>query len=236
MADNPRLDDLKRRVQLDPASIAFAALAEEFRRAGRFEEAVATCRAGLQRHPAYLSARVTLGRALIETGQFDEAREELEHVLRLAPENLAAIRGLADIHHRLGELPEALEQYRSALDVAQTAVVAQEVVATQTAAVIADVIPDVIPEVVPEFVPGVVPEVVPEVGPEALAAIIAEAVATQAPDVVREIIATPAFEIPVTLPASSRPDPPDLIRLEQFLAAILRARAESNPSPLASAR
>ena len=38
MADNPRLDDLKRRVQLDPTSIAFAALAEEFRRAGRFEE------------------------------------------------------------------------------------------------------------------------------------------------------------------------------------------------------
>lgn len=228
MADNPRLDDLKRRVQLDPASIAFAALAEEFRRAGRFEEAVATCKAGLQRHPAYLSARVTLGRSLIETGQFDEAREELEHVLRLAPENLAAIRGLADIHHRRGELPEALEQYRSALDVAQTAVVAQEVVATQTAAVI--------PEVVPEAVPEIVPEVVPEVVPEALAAIIAEAVATQASAVVRDIVATPAFEIPVTLPASSRPDPPDLIRLEQFLAAILRARAESNPSPLASAR
>jgi len=232
MADNPRLDDLKRRVQLDPASIAFAALAEEFRRAGRFEEAVATCKAGLQRHPAYLSARVTLGRSLIETGQFDEAREELEHVLRFAPENLAAIRGLADIHHRRGELPEALEQYRSALDVAQTAVVAQEVVATQTAAVI----PEVVPQVVPEAVPEIVPEVVPEVVPEALAAIIAEAVATQASAVVRDIVATPAFEIPVTLPASSRPDPPDLIRLEQFLAAILRARAESNPSPLASAR
>jgi tetratricopeptide (TPR) repeat protein len=217
MADNPRLEDLKRRVQLDPASIAFAALAEEFRRAGRFEEAVVTCKAGLQRHPAYLSARVTLGRALIETGQFDEAREELEHVLRLAPENLAAIRGLADIHHRRGELPEALEQYRSALDVAQTAVVAQEVVATQTA---------VIPEVVPEAIPEVVPEVFAE--------IIAEVVATQVPAVARDVIATPAFEIPV--PASPRPDPPDLIRLEQFLAAILRARGESNPSPVATAR
>jgi tetratricopeptide (TPR) repeat protein len=119
MVDTPRIEELKRRVQVDPASIAFAALAEEYRRAGRFEDAIATCQSGLQRHPAYLSARVTLGRALLELGRFDEARQELEHVLRAAPENLAAIRGLAEIHHRRGELPEALEQYRSALQVAK---------------------------------------------------------------------------------------------------------------------
>jgi tetratricopeptide (TPR) repeat protein len=119
MSDTPRIEELKRRVQVDPASIAFAALAEEYRRAGRFDEAIATCQAGLQRHPAYLSAHVTLGRALLELGRFDEAREELAHVLRAAPENLAAIRGLAEIHHRRGELPEALEQYRSALQVAK---------------------------------------------------------------------------------------------------------------------
>ena len=119
MAESPRIEELKRRVQVDPASIAFAALAEEYRRAGRFEEAIATCESGLQRHPAYLSARVTLGRALLELKRFDEARQELEHVLRAAPENLAAIRGLAEIHHRRGELPEALEQYRSALQVAK---------------------------------------------------------------------------------------------------------------------
>lgn len=111
MADSPRIEELQRRVQLDPASIAFAALAEEYRRAGRYDEAIATCTAGLQRHPAYLSAHVTLGRALLEVGQYDEAREELEHVLRIAPENLAAIRGLAEIHHRRGELPESHEHY-----------------------------------------------------------------------------------------------------------------------------
>lgn len=119
MPESPRIEELKRRVHVDPASIAFAALAEEYRRAGRFEEAIATCQAGLQRHPAYLSARVTLGRALLELKRFDEAREELTHVLRAAPENLAAIRGLAEIHHRRGELPEALEHYRTALNVAK---------------------------------------------------------------------------------------------------------------------
>jgi tetratricopeptide (TPR) repeat protein len=119
MADNPRIEELRRRVQADPASIAFAALAEEFRRAGRYREAIETCRTGLQRHPSYLSARVTLGRSLVEVGQFDEAREVLEHVLRAAPENLAAIRALADIHERQGETPEAaLEHYRVAIQVA----------------------------------------------------------------------------------------------------------------------
>ena len=106
MAENPRIEELRRRVQADPASIAFAALAEEFRRVGRNADAIDTCRTGLQRHPAYLSARVTLGRALIETGDYEGAREELETVLRSAPENLAAIRGLATINERLGHSTE----------------------------------------------------------------------------------------------------------------------------------
>ena len=103
MPDSPRIEELKRRVQSDPASIAFAALAEEYRRAERFEEAIETCKAGLVRHPSYLSAHVTLGRAFMEVGRLQDARQELEFVLKLAPENLAAIRGLAEIHHRTGE-------------------------------------------------------------------------------------------------------------------------------------
>jgi tetratricopeptide (TPR) repeat protein len=119
MADNQRIDDLRRRVQKDPASIAFAQLAEEFRRAGQFQEAVDVCHAGLEIHPTYLSARVTLGRAFIELNKLDEAQSELEQVLKGARENLAAIRGLAEIHHRRGELGEALTQYRAALALAR---------------------------------------------------------------------------------------------------------------------
>jgi predicted Zn-dependent protease len=111
MTDSPRLEELRRRVQRDPASISFAALAEEYRRLGMLAEAIETCRAGLQRHPAYISARVTLGRALVEVGEFDEATVELEQVLRSAPENLAAIRALADIHRRRGEMPEKFEHF-----------------------------------------------------------------------------------------------------------------------------
>ena len=119
MSNNPRIDDLRRRVQKDPASIAFAQLAEEFRRGGQFQEAVDVCNAGLEIHPTYLSARVTLGRAFIELNKLDEAQSELEQVLKGARENLAAIRGLAEIHHRRGELGEALTQYRAALALAR---------------------------------------------------------------------------------------------------------------------
>jgi tetratricopeptide (TPR) repeat protein len=115
LAENPRIADLRRRVQKDPSSIAFAQLAEECRRAGEHQEAVDICRAGLELHPGYLSARVTLGRALLEIDRLDEAQGELERVLESAPENLAAIRGLAEIHHRRGDLPAALTHYRAAL-------------------------------------------------------------------------------------------------------------------------
>ena len=119
MPDSARIEDLRRRIERDPASIAFAQLAEEYRRAGQFAEAVATCRAGLALHPGYLSARVTLGRALVELNVLDEAQQELERVLAAAPENLAAMRGVADIHHRRGEMPQALERYKAALALAR---------------------------------------------------------------------------------------------------------------------
>jgi tetratricopeptide (TPR) repeat protein len=119
MPDHSRIDDLRRRVRKDPASIAFAQLAEECRRAGLLQESIDVCHAGLKIHPGYLSARVTLGRALIELNQLEPAQQELELVLKSAPENLAAIRGLADIHYRRGALPEALDQYRTALTLAR---------------------------------------------------------------------------------------------------------------------
>jgi len=119
LSDIHRIDDLRRRVQKDPASIAFAQLAEELRRAGELQESIEICRAGLAIHPGYLSARVTLGRALLEINDLEEAKAELEQVLKSAPENLAAIRGLAEILHRQGSLAPALAQYRTALALAK---------------------------------------------------------------------------------------------------------------------
>ena len=109
MSENRRIDELRRRLDKDPSSIAFAQLAEEYRRMGEYVEAVKICRDGLGRHPGYLSAQVTLGRAFVELKNFDDARTELEAVLKVAPDNLAAIRALADIHQQTGEVAETVE-------------------------------------------------------------------------------------------------------------------------------
>jgi tetratricopeptide (TPR) repeat protein len=117
--ENTRIAELRRRLQQDPASIAFAQLAEEYRRAGHYAEAVTCCRAGLGRHPGYLSARVTLGRALMELGRLDEAARELTLVLDSAPDNLSALQAMADVHERRGALTEALTYYKRALTIAR---------------------------------------------------------------------------------------------------------------------
>jgi tetratricopeptide (TPR) repeat protein len=118
LADLQRIDDLRHRVQKDPASIAFAQLAEELRRSGQLQDSVDTARAGLTRHPTYLSARITLARALVELGHLDDASVEFELVLRNAADNLAAVRGLGEIYQRRGALESALTQYQAALDIA----------------------------------------------------------------------------------------------------------------------
>jgi tetratricopeptide (TPR) repeat protein len=118
MGDSARLEELRRRVESDPASIAFATLAEEYRRAGRFDEAVDATRAGLRFHPTYVSARVTLGRSLMELDEHEQAERELRLVLKTSPDNLAARRALGDLYWRQSDLTRALEQFRSAVALA----------------------------------------------------------------------------------------------------------------------
>jgi tetratricopeptide (TPR) repeat protein len=203
--DNPRIEELRRRVQTDPASIAFAQLGEEHRRAGDYEEAIFVCRTGLAQHPGYLSARVTLGRALLETGQYDEAQAELELVLGAAPDNLAAIRALADIHQRREEprstpppLPADLPPAPADLDLAFRGSDDQFAQALETL--------DALPRELPIRDPGLetrdpFPDL-PGSAPDSLA---------------------PDLESPVPEPEAQGPDP-DLAELEGWLAAIVAAR------------
>lgn len=72
--------------------------AEKLRRSGNPQGAIDLCRDALVRFPGHLSARVTLGWALLDLGKLKEAREEFEVVRKSAPDNFAAIRGLAQLH------------------------------------------------------------------------------------------------------------------------------------------
>jgi len=109
-----RIEDLEKRLAVDPNSKIFVQLAEEYRKAGLQEDAIATCRAGLEKHPTYFSARVALGRALLEAGALPEARAELELVLRQVPDNLLALKFLGATYQGLGLLRESLAHYQKA--------------------------------------------------------------------------------------------------------------------------
>jgi tetratricopeptide (TPR) repeat protein len=222
MADTARIEELRRRVQMDPASIAFAALAEEYRRARRFDDAIATCRTGLQRHPAYLSARVTLGRSLLETGLFDEARQELEQVLRVAPENLAAIRALAEIHHRAGELPEGDHQFDSAEPPA---------VPVAPAAVAPQAPPQATVPAAPQIAAAVPLQAVAPAPAQVAAATVPQVAPPAVPQTPAPVITSnpaPAARPPAPAARQPHPDEVALPALEAFLSAIVVARTSGN--------
>jgi tetratricopeptide (TPR) repeat protein len=115
LAANPRTEELRKRLARDPGSRLFAQLAEELRKAGELDEAIAVCREGLEKHPNYPSARMTLGRALVDRGELTEASQQFQEVLRSAPDNILAVRLHAECLEGLGEVEEALAQYQSAL-------------------------------------------------------------------------------------------------------------------------
>ncbi len=117
LADS-RIDELRRRLERDPGSRLFAQLAEEHRKAGEHAEAIRVARAGLVQHPSYPSARLTLGRALLDSGDAAGARVELEAALRDAPDNILASRFLGQALEALGELGPALVQLQKTLKMA----------------------------------------------------------------------------------------------------------------------
>lgn len=86
-----------------PESLAFARLADEYRKAGRLERALETVREGLVRHPAYLGGRVVHARVLQDLGADEEAVHAFEKVLEVDPFNLVALQSLTDIHEARGE-------------------------------------------------------------------------------------------------------------------------------------
>jgi len=118
LAGNPRIDELRKKLDKEPGSRLFAQLAEELRKDGDLEEAIQVAREGLQKHSNYPSARMTLGRALFDTGDWSAARAEFDLVLKGAPDNILASRLLAECLESLGDVPAAIARYKKTLALA----------------------------------------------------------------------------------------------------------------------
>jgi pentatricopeptide repeat protein len=98
----------------DPRS--YLQRAEDHRRHGRLKEAIAVCREALQEHPALDAARITLGRALLESGEAAPAAETLGDVFARLPEHHLAGRTLAEAQRRLGDFDGAEATCRALLE------------------------------------------------------------------------------------------------------------------------
>jgi tetratricopeptide (TPR) repeat protein len=98
----------------DPRS--YLQRAEDHRRHGRLKEAIAACREALAEHPGLDAARITLGRALLETGDAAAAVETLSEVFARLPEHHLAGRTLAEAQRRLHDFAAAETTCRGLLE------------------------------------------------------------------------------------------------------------------------
>jgi tetratricopeptide (TPR) repeat protein len=107
------IEKLREKVQKDPNSKLFVPLAEEYRKEGMLDDAVSVLLEGIGRQPAYMSARVSLGKIYLEKGLPKEARAEFEEVIKAIPDNLYAHKKLAEIYRDSGETDLAIKSYRT---------------------------------------------------------------------------------------------------------------------------
>ena len=108
-ADNAaEIDRLALALAKEPGSKAFIPLAEEYGKAGMWNEAAAVLEDGLKTYPSFITAMVALGRTYDQMNQPVKATAILEEAIKLSPENLRAHRTLAKIYVAQGAKDAAL--------------------------------------------------------------------------------------------------------------------------------
>ena len=103
------------RLSKDPTSLAFAQLADLYRKAGRSADAIATCRSGLSRYPHYTTARLILAKTLLAENDPAGALVEIEAILQVSPKDVQCHRLAAEAHRRMGRLDAAVRSLESAV-------------------------------------------------------------------------------------------------------------------------
>jgi len=113
-------DDIKTlttRLADEPASLAFLELGEALRRRGQLDAAYKVARGGLTRYPALADAHDLLGRILGDQGDLAGAFDAWAEALRFDPMRIGALKGIAFLYFRAGDIPAALEHLRRAAEI-----------------------------------------------------------------------------------------------------------------------
>lgn len=111
---NQRIDELRILLRDDPASRRFFLLGDLLRKAGEPDEASEILIGGLEHHPRYVAAWVSLGRIQLDKAQFSEAERSFARALELDPENAVAARLIGETAERVGEWVRAVKAYKLA--------------------------------------------------------------------------------------------------------------------------
>ncbi|MCC7193937.1 MAG: tetratricopeptide repeat protein [Gemmatimonadaceae bacterium] len=112
---SPRLNELLKRYEENPRRF-FAPLANEYRKSGDLEQAIALCEQHLREQPGNMNGHVVYGQALFDASQYADAEATFTTALDLDPENLIALRHLGDIARLAGDAPKAIGWYERVLD------------------------------------------------------------------------------------------------------------------------
>jgi tetratricopeptide (TPR) repeat protein len=117
MASSGEIEKLERRWAENQLGLTFAPLAEAYRKAGDPDRALLLLEAGLAQHPNYIPAHIVRGRCHLDAQADDAAELSFLRVTELDPENVIALKSLAEISERAGRLPEAMRRLELLLDV-----------------------------------------------------------------------------------------------------------------------
>lgn len=108
---------LTARLAEEPSSLAFLELGEALRRRGQLDAAYKVARGGLARYPALADAHDLMARILGDQGDLAGAFDAWAEALRFDPMRIGALKGIAFLYFRAGDVPAALEHLRRAAEV-----------------------------------------------------------------------------------------------------------------------
>jgi tetratricopeptide (TPR) repeat protein len=108
---------LTARLAEEPSSLAFLELGEALRRRGQLDAAYKIARGGLARYPTLADAHDLMARILGDQGDLAGAFDAWAEALRFDPMRIGALKGIAFLYFRAGDVPAALEHLRRAAEI-----------------------------------------------------------------------------------------------------------------------
>lgn len=115
------LDDIKilsTELARDPQSLVFLRLGELLRQKRQFEAAARVALHGLERHPHLADAHDLYARILADRHDYERAFDEWDMTLRIAPQHTGALKGLAFLYFKIGDLAQAEAHLQTAARIA----------------------------------------------------------------------------------------------------------------------